>query len=77
MKELTSSFGNKIAEKNAQLTPREIEICNMKKNGFTNKEISRLLCLSIQTVEKHRAKVRNKLGISHTNVNLTSFLQTL
>ena len=77
LQELTSSFGRKLTEKNAVLTPREIEICNMIKNGLTSKEISNLLNISLRTTERHRLNIRNKLGIVNNDVNLTSFLRTL
>ncbi len=77
LEELTSSFGRRISEERAKLTSREIEICNMIKNGIRSKEISTLLKISVQTVDKHRAKIRNKLGISNTQFNLASFLHTL
>ena len=77
LEELTSSFGRKITEKSVRLTPREIEICNMVKGGLTSKEISNLLNISRQTVEKHRKNIRHKLGISNKDINLTSFLQKL
>ena len=60
-----------------KLTPREIEISNMVKNGFTNKEIARVLCLSLLTVEKHRQYIRKKLGITKRTINLCSYLQQL
>jgi DNA-binding CsgD family transcriptional regulator len=74
LRKLTSSFGNKITEKNLNLTPREIEICNMVKGGLASKEISNLLSISYRTVEKHRRNIRQKIGISNKNINLTSFL---
>jgi len=74
LRKLTSSFGNKITEKNLNLTPREIEICNMIKGGLASKEISNLLSISYRTVEKHRRNIRQKIGISNKNINLTSFL---
>jgi PAS domain S-box-containing protein len=77
LKKLTSSFGRKITEKSIRLTSREIEICNMIKGGLTSKEISSLLNISYQTVEKHRKNIRKKLGISTKNANLASFLQQL
>ncbi|MFH1504359.1 MAG: helix-turn-helix transcriptional regulator [Candidatus Omnitrophota bacterium] len=77
LKELTSSFGCKITHKSNKLTPREIEICNMLRGGLTTKELSGLLNISIQTVERHRKSIRKKLGISHKAVNLTSHLQNL
>ena len=77
LEELVSSFGRKIRGKRLNLTPREIEICNMVKGRLTSKEISKLLNISLQTVEKHRKNIRHKMGISKKNINLTSFLQTI
>ncbi len=74
---LTSTFGTKITEKNLNLTPREIEICNMIKGGLTSKDISNLLSISFRTVEKHRRNIRQKIGISNKNINLTSYLHNL
>ncbi len=75
LKELTSSFGNKITKKSLKLTPREIEVCNMVKGGLTSKDISNLLNISYRTIEKHRRNIRQKLGISNKRINLTSFLR--
>lgn len=77
LEELISSFGRKITEKSLKLTPREIEICSMVKGGLTSKEISGLLNISYQTIEKHRKNIRHKLGLSKKNINLTTFLHTL
>ncbi len=77
IQELTSSFGTKLTEKEVKLTSREIEICDMIKNGLTNKEIVRLLNISQGTAERHRANIRKKLGIINKDINLSSFLKTL
>ena len=77
LQELTSSFGVKLIDKKTKLTSREIEICNMVKNGLTSKEIAGLLNVSLRTTEKHRANIRKKLRISNKDLNLNSFLQTL
>jgi len=77
LRKLTSSFGSKLTEKSFNLTPREIEICNMVKGGLASKEISNLLSISYRTVEKHRRNIRQKIGISNKNINLTSFLHNL
>ena len=74
LEDLTSSFGRKISEVRIKLTPREIEVCNMVKNGLTNKEISKLLGIALHTVEKHRRMARNKLGLVNKGVNLRSYL---
>ncbi|MEW6088117.1 MAG: LuxR C-terminal-related transcriptional regulator [bacterium] len=77
LENLVSSFGRKITEKTTKLTAREIEICNMLKGGFTSKDVSELLNISRQTIEKHRKNIRRKLNISNEKVNLISFLQRL
>ena len=77
LQELTSSFGAKLTEKGTKLTSREIEICNMIRNGLTSKEIGSLLNISLQTIEKHRSHIRKKLGIVNEKLNLSSVLKTL
>jgi len=77
LEDMTSSFGRKISDRRLRLSPREIEICDMVKEGLASKEISGLLGVSCQTVEKHRKNIRVKLGISNKSVNLASFLQQL
>ncbi|MGR3177127.1 MAG: PAS domain S-box protein [Candidatus Anammoxibacter sp.] len=75
--ELISPFGVDLIKKNAKLTSRETEICNMIKNGLSSKEISNLLHIGYRTTETHRANIRKKLGVSKQSVNLELFLQTL
>ena len=75
LKELTSSFGARLADKRTRLTSREMEICNMIKNGLTSKEIARLLNTSLVTIEKHRNNIRNKLGIANKKISLFSILK--
>ena len=76
LERITSSFGSKVTKKSIKLSPREIEICSIIKEGFRSKEISYFLNISCATVEKHRENIRHKLGISK-EINLTSFLREL
>ncbi len=45
------------------LTPREQEILKLLAEGFSNKEIAEMLCISPKTVENHRSNVMSKLGL--------------
>jgi DNA-binding NarL/FixJ family response regulator len=47
------------------LSPRELEILNHLVDGRSNKEIARILKISVRTVETHREAVRRKLGAEH------------
>ncbi len=58
-----------------KLTPRELEICDMIKDGLTSKEISESLSLSLLTVHKHRETIRKKLEITNKHVNLSTYLR--
>jgi len=77
LKNLTSSFGRNVSEKKFKLSPREVEIANLIKNGIGSKEICKMLNISFKTVETHRNKIRKKLDILNKNINLTTYLQTL
>ena len=46
------------------LTPREREVVQLIAEGCTNKQIARILRLSIKTVESHRSAVMHKLNLS-------------
>lgn len=76
LQNLASASGG-LARIYAKLTPREIEICSLIKNGASSKQISRALNISLPTVNKHREKIRKKLVINKRDTNLTAFLQGL
>jgi DNA-binding NarL/FixJ family response regulator len=48
------------------LTIREREVLKLIAEGVSNKEIAGLLCISIRTVEHHRANIMEKLNIKQT-----------
>ncbi|MFC1590824.1 response regulator [Candidatus Omnitrophota bacterium] len=77
LKELIVPFARKLSVKTMKLSPREIEVCNMIKNGLSSKEIADFLNISHQTAERHRNNVRKKMGIVGKDVNLYSYLQNL
>jgi DNA-binding NarL/FixJ family response regulator len=53
-------------ERNAGLTPREVEILQLICDGKSNKEIANELDLSVNTVAVHRANIMDALGIHKT-----------
>ena len=54
------------------LTQREREILKLIAEGYRNKEIAEYLCISVKTVEKHRANLMEKLDL-HNVQALTTF----
>lgn len=71
----TSPFGSIITSRKLKLTPREIEICNMIEKGFTSKDMSSFVNISVQTIEGYRNSIRKKLGLTNKKVNLVTYLQ--
>ncbi len=53
------------------LTHREREILKLVAEGHKNKDIADLLCISVKTVEKHRANLMQKLDL-HNVASLTA-----
>lgn len=74
---ISSSFGKKISSREIGLSPREVEVCDMVKNGLKNNGIAGELEISVKTVETIRRNIRKKLNINNKKVNLISFLQSL
>jgi DNA-binding NarL/FixJ family response regulator len=65
---LMQSHANEVSKDTAsieqmRLTERELCIANLAADGFTNKEIGRLLHISPETVKKHLQHIFDKLGI--------------
>ena len=54
------------------LSNRELEILQLLAKGYTNKEISERIFLSVKTVEAHRSKIYRKLGFT-TRADLVSY----
>ena len=54
------------------LTKREREILKLIAEGHKNREVADTLCISVKTVEKHRANLMRKLNL-HNAVELTVF----
>jgi DNA-binding NarL/FixJ family response regulator len=49
------------------LTQREREVLKLIAEGHKNKEVAEFLCISLKTVEKHRANLMRKLDLHNTS----------
>ncbi|MEN6330995.1 MAG: PAS domain S-box protein [Smithella sp.] len=58
------------------LTPREIQIASLIKDGKTTKEIAKTLLIGEGSIDTHRKNIRKKLGLDRTS-NLQSYLRFL
>lgn len=76
LEEITSPFISQLSLSYHSLTPTEIAICNMIRNGMQTKAIAEMRGISEATVNRHREKIRHKLKITNQEVNLATFLQS-
>jgi DNA-binding NarL/FixJ family response regulator len=56
----------------AQLTDREREVFQLLVEGRTNAQVAEVLCISAKTVDNHRTRLMEKLGV-HSSVELVRF----
>jgi len=77
LREITSPFLDTLKTTYTRLSPRELEVCRLIKNGMTSKEIAEALNLSVTTIHKYRELIRKKLGLVNNEVNLHTYLQSL
>ena len=75
---LHPTFLTRLAQAFPQLTPTELKLCALLKSNasnaeFCNKDIARLLNISVRTVESHRFSIRTKLRLKRQD-NLVQFL---
>ncbi len=58
------------------LSPAEVQVANLIRQGMSNKEMAEALDISVRTVEFHRDNIRRKLGIKDRKTNLRTVLIT-
>jgi DNA-binding CsgD family transcriptional regulator len=75
--EIVSPFVTKLSSRLLNLTPTQIQVANLIKDGKTSKEIASLLNLSENTILSYRYRIRSKLGMKNTKTNLRSYLLSL
>jgi DNA-binding CsgD family transcriptional regulator len=63
-----------LSSGNLTLTPTEIQVANLIKQGKRSKEIAELMHSSPKAVAFHRGNIRKKLGLQNKKTNLRSYL---
>lgn len=74
LQEIISPMIQKLSNASIILTPQEIQVAALVKDGKASKEIAGILNVSETTVHFHRKNLRRKFGLSNSQTNLRSYL---
>lgn len=75
--EITSSFARRLSSQLVGLTPKEMEVARLVREGKGSSEISRILTISENAVAFHRQNIRSKLGLKKKRLNLCTYLRQM
>jgi PAS domain S-box-containing protein len=77
LRDVTSSFARDLDSESKNLTPTELQIADLLRQGKRTKDIARLLRVTHSAVTFHRNNIRAKLGLTRRPINLVSYLRTM
>jgi len=74
---ITSPFLHSLSARYINLTPREIQVANLIKEGKTTKEIADIMGVCLGAISLHRDHIRKKMGLNNKKINLNTYLSSL
>ncbi|MCB2190557.1 MAG: LuxR C-terminal-related transcriptional regulator [Deltaproteobacteria bacterium] len=74
---LTIDFAKKLSSPVYDLSPRELEVANLIRSGWTSDEIAEMQNITLSCVWYHRNNIRKKLGLIGNKERLTIFLRRI
>ena len=77
LKDIISPLLQKFSNAQIILTPQEIKVVALIKDGKSSKEIADILAISETTVNFHRKNLRKKFGLKNRQMNLRSYLMSM
>jgi PAS domain S-box-containing protein len=77
LQNIISPFTQKLSSKYVGLTPREVQVADLIRQGRSTKEIARFMGISTSAISLHRYHIREKLGLIEQKINLRTHLQSL
>ncbi|MDL2122434.1 MAG: LuxR C-terminal-related transcriptional regulator [Deltaproteobacteria bacterium] len=77
LNEIVAPLVREFSKINLKLTPAEIQVTNLVRQGKTTKEIAEFLNLATSTIDFHRSNIREKLGIKNKKINLRTHLLSI
>jgi DNA-binding CsgD family transcriptional regulator len=76
LNDIVSPFVHGLSSKLIKLSPTELQVTNLIKQGNTTKEIAEIMNLASSTIDFHRNNIRKKIGIKNKRINLKTYLSS-
>ena len=77
LRDIISPFLQQMANAGILLTPQELQVAQLVKDGKTSKEVAALLNVAEATVNFHRKNLRTKFGLKGRRANLRAHLMSM
>jgi PAS domain S-box-containing protein len=77
LRDIIAPFSTKLSSIHMNLTPRELQVASLIKEGKSTKEIAEFLNVSPSAVNICRYRIRHKLGLNNRKINLQTYLSQL
>ncbi|HHH76637.1 MAG TPA: LuxR family transcriptional regulator [Phycisphaerae bacterium] len=77
LRDITSPFAGRLMRRFTSLTPSEVRICDLIRQGMSSKEVASEEHISPATIRTYRYQIRRKLDLLNKRVNLASYLRTM
>jgi PAS domain S-box-containing protein len=77
LEDITAPFLQRLSSLHLTLTPQEVEVATLVRQGKSSKEIAEALGISVAAISFHRKNLRAKLGLTKTGANLRTHLLSL
>jgi DNA-binding CsgD family transcriptional regulator len=77
LKDVIAPLIQRLTNIDILLTPQELQVATLVKDGRSSKEIAKILTVSESTVHFHRKNLRRKFGIKSSATNLRSYLMSI
>jgi len=70
-------FFEKLLKKYPYLTLNDLRLCAFLKMNLSTKEIANLTFRNLESIKVARSRLRKKLDLTHTNTNISTFLNAV
>jgi DNA-binding CsgD family transcriptional regulator len=77
LNDIITPFLNRLSSLHLLLTPQEVEVAALVRQGKSSQEIADVLGVSLSTIGFHRKNLRRKLGLHDRSKNLRTYLLSL